>query len=101
VAAEPVRNVTARRCLYDAWQAGEDGQLTLLSLTDSGPFIEVVRTSGGTVEVVMQQMRSEAPRDVVAHTCTRLVPPSQWEGMEAGPDDDAMLVFIIDPESCS
>jgi hypothetical protein len=61
----------------------------------------VIRTSGGTVEVARQQLRSDVPGDVVTTTCTRLVPPSQWDGMEAGPDDDARLVFVIDPEGCS
>jgi hypothetical protein len=101
ITGEPVRNTAARRCLYDAWLAGQDGQLALVTITDTGPFLEVIRTSGGAVEVVRQQLRSSVSDEVVVTTCTRLVPPSDWDGMEAGPEDDARLVFVIDPESCS
>jgi hypothetical protein len=92
----PTYNAEARRCLYDAYLAGEDAQFSMLTLTDTGPLLEIIRTWDGNVEYVWQQLRSGASEDIVSSTCWRLVRPSESsiEGMGASADET--LVFVLD-----
>ena len=98
---EPVRNTAARRCLYDAWLAGEGAQLAVMTITDTGPALELIRTSDGTVEHVWQQLRSGVSEDVRISTCWRLVRPSESSAEGLEPEDDETLVFVLDElEDC-
>jgi hypothetical protein len=102
--SQPGPNTAARRCFYWAWLKGEDGQLVVLRFLDTGPIIEVMRTSGGLVEVVTQDLRTETPDRLRVSTCSRLAPPSEIGPIGPGTETaemDATIVFSIDPESCS
>lgn len=101
VGAEPVRDTEARRCLYEAWEAGEDAQLAVITFTDSGPVLELTRTVDGTVEQVWQQLRSGVSADVVTTSCWQLVRPSESSAGSFEPEDDETLVFVLEPlEDC-
>ncbi len=98
--SEDLPNTAARRCFYDAWLAGEDGQFVRLVFTDYGPVLEVSRTFDGIVEEVVQDLRYDRGNEVRVRTCAALIPPSEQEGIDAGPEDDAAVVFILDAETC-
>jgi len=93
-------NTAARQCFYDAWRGGEDAQLETLTFSDTGPFIEVMRTSDGAVEYLTEDLRSPTP-ELHVRSCTGLGPPSDFEEFGYRPEDDGTLVFVIDPESCT
>lgn len=98
--APPVRDSEARRCLYDAWLAGEDAQFASLTYTDTGPVLEVYRTSDGALQRVHQQLRSDVS-DVVHETCWGSVqtlesPP----GTGVRPGDELSLALLSEPVEC-
>jgi hypothetical protein len=102
IVGESPLNTPARRCFFDAWVAGEGAQFTRLMFTNSGPIIEVYRTSAGAVETATQLLGpTDSDELVVDGPCTRLVAPSEVDDAMWGPEDDATFVFAIDPNSCA
>lgn len=96
----PARDTQARQCLYDAWLAGEGAQFVSLTYTDTGPVLEVYRTSDGALQRVHQQLRSEVS-DEVQETCWGPVQPSESPGPEVRPGDDLSLALLhSEPVEC-